>query len=82
MQTLNHSLAPALANQRHLLRTAKYTSRFNREVKLAEKSGENMEKLRHVINLLLTHQPLPRELADRPLLGEWKLSRGLHIEHD
>jgi mRNA interferase YafQ len=41
-----------------------------------------MDKLRHVINLLLTHQPLPRELADRPLVGEWKLSRGLHIEHD
>ncbi|NOS73395.1 MAG: type II toxin-antitoxin system YafQ family toxin [Methyloglobulus sp.] len=64
------------------VRTAKYTNRFNREVKLSEKRGENMDKLRHVISLLLANQPLPRELADRPLVGEWKLSRGLHIEHD
>lgn len=87
MHTLKLSPSPTNANQ-HMhyhgdwVRTAKYTNRFNREVKLSEKRGQNMGKLRHVINLLLANQPLPRELADRPLVGEWKLSRGLHIEHD
>ena len=34
-----------------------------------------MGKLRHVIGMLLAGQPLPRELGDHPLKGEWKPSR-------
>ena len=41
-----------------------------------------MGKLRHVIGMLLAGQPLPRELGDHPLKGEWKPSRDLHIEPD
>jgi len=64
------------------MRSASYTGQFKRDVKLAEKRGKDMEKLRHVIGLLLAGQPLPRELVDHPLKGEWKPSRDLHIEPD
>ncbi|SJM92135.1 toxin of the YafQ-DinJ toxin-antitoxin system [Crenothrix polyspora] len=60
----------------------KYTNRFKRDVKLAEKRGRNMSKLREVIGLLLAGQPLPPVLNDHPLKGEWKTSRDVHIEPD
>ncbi len=64
------------------MRPASYTGQFKHDVKLAEKRGKDMDKLRHVIGLLLAGQPLPRELGDHPLRGEWKSSRDLHIEPD
>jgi mRNA interferase YafQ len=51
-------------------------------VKLAEKRGKDMGKLRKVISLLLAGEPLPKELGDHPLKGEWKAHRDFHIEPD
>jgi mRNA interferase YafQ len=51
-------------------------------VKLAQKRGKDIAKLRDVIGLLLAGKPLPRQLNDHPLKGEWKPSRDLHIEPD
>ena len=64
------------------MRSASYTGQFKRDVKLAEKRGKDMSKLRHVIGLLLAGQTLPRELGDHPLKGEWRPSSDLHIEPD
>ena len=64
------------------MRSASYTGQFRRDVKLAEKRGKDMSKLRHVVGLLLAGQTLPRELGDHPLKGEWRPSRDLHIEPD
>ncbi|MBV5310041.1 type II toxin-antitoxin system RelE/ParE family toxin [Chromatium okenii] len=64
------------------MRTASYTSQFKRDVKRIEKRGKELRKLREVINLLLTDQPLPRELGDHPLKGGWQPSRDLHLEAD
>jgi len=64
------------------MRLAIYSGQFKRDVKLAEKRGKDMDKLRAVIGLLLDGQPLPRELGDHPLKGEWKPSRDLHLEPD
>lgn len=64
------------------MRSPSYTGQFKRDVKLAEKRGKDMNKLRAVIGLLLTAQPLPPELNDHPLKGEWRPSRDLHIEPD
>ncbi len=63
-------------------REPRYTGQFKRDAKLAQKRGKDMEKLRAVIRLLLSGKPLPRELNDHPLQGEWKPSRDLHIEPD
>ena len=64
------------------MRLPSYTSQFKRDVKLAEKRGKDMSKLRHVVGLLLADSPLPREMNDHPLKGEWKASRDLHTEPD
>ena len=64
------------------MRSARYTGQFKRDVKQAEKRGKDMGKLRGVLALLLEGLPLPRELGDHPLKGEWKSSRDIHIEPD
>lgn len=64
------------------MRIVSYSGQFKRDVKLAEKRGKDMGKLREVIRLLLVNKPLPRALNDHPLKGEWKSHRDLHIEPD
>ncbi|NOT68890.1 MAG: type II toxin-antitoxin system YafQ family toxin [Methylophilaceae bacterium] len=64
------------------MRVPSYSGQFKRDVKLAEKRGKDLNKLREVINLLLADEPLPRELCDHPLKGDWKPRRDLHIEPD
>ncbi len=64
------------------MRSPSYSGQFRRDVKLAEKRGKDMGKLREIIVLLLAGQPLPRELGDHPLKGDWKPRRDLHIEPD
>ena len=53
------------------MRTPSYSGQFKRDVKLAVKRGKEMKKLRSVIELLLSGKPLPRELGDHPLKGDW-----------
>ena len=64
------------------MRLPHYSGQFKRDVKLAEKRGKDMTKLRTVIELLLAAESLPRELNDHPLKGEWKPNRDQHIEPD
>ena len=64
------------------MRSPAYSGQFKRDVKLAQRRGKDMGKLRAVIELLLSGAALPRELGDHPLKGEWKPSRDLHIEAD
>ena len=64
------------------MRTPRFTGQFKRDVKLAQKRGKDLDKLKRVIALLLSGAPLPRDLGDHPLKGEWKPSRDLHIEPD
>jgi mRNA interferase YafQ len=64
------------------MRSPSYSGQFKRDVKRAEKRGKDMSKLRKIISLLLAGEPLPKELGDHPLKGEWKPNRDLHIEPD
>jgi mRNA interferase YafQ len=64
------------------MRLPSYTGQFKRDVKLAKRRGKNMDNLRQVMGRLLAGKPLPRELGDHPLKGEWKPSRDLHIDPD
>lgn len=57
-------------------------AQFRRDVKLAQKRGKDMVKLREVILLLIEGNALPARLKDHPLSGEWKLYRDCHIEPD
>jgi len=51
-------------------------------VKLAQKRGKDMTKLREVILLLIEGAPLPPRYKDHPLAGEWKHFRDCHIAPD
>ncbi|PWU12021.1 MAG: type II toxin-antitoxin system mRNA interferase toxin, RelE/StbE family [Terriglobia bacterium] len=53
------------------MRTPISTAQFHRDVKLAQKRGKDMAKLREVILLLVEGNPLPARYKDHPLSGEW-----------
>jgi mRNA interferase YafQ len=55
---------------------------FKRDVKLVQKRGKDMSKLRELILLLSEGAPLPQRYKDHPLSGEWKHYRDSHIESD
>ena len=65
-----------------LTRSVSLTGQFKRDVKLAQKRGKDLEKLRNGIALLVAGDALPPELRDHPLKGEWRPSRDIHIEPD
>jgi mRNA interferase YafQ len=55
---------------------------FKRDVRLAEKRGKDMGKLRELILLLAEETPLPPRYKDHALSGAWKHHRDSHIEPD
>jgi mRNA interferase YafQ len=63
---------------RNLIRGAQ----FKRDVKLAERRGKDLAKLRELILLLVEGDPLPPRYKDHSLSGNWKHHRDCHIEPD
>ena len=57
-------------------------AQFRRDVKLAQKRGKDMAKLREIILLLVQAKSLPARYKDHPLGGEWSHHRDRHIEPD
>lgn len=57
-------------------------TQFRRDVKLAQRRGKDMSKLRELILLLAEGNPLPPSYKDHPLAGEWKHHRDCHLEPD
>ncbi|MCX6590810.1 MAG: type II toxin-antitoxin system YafQ family toxin [Acidobacteria bacterium] len=57
-------------------------AQFKRDVKLAQRRGKDMVKLKSLILMLLAGDPLPPRYKDHPLGGEWKGFRDAHIEPD
>jgi mRNA interferase YafQ len=57
-------------------------AQFRRDVKLAQKRGKDIAKLREVILLLIDGVPLPARYRDHSLGGDWKHYRECHIEPD
>ena len=51
-------------------------------MKLAERRGKDMTKLRELILLLIEGDPLPPRYKDHSLSGDWKHHRDCHIEPD
>jgi mRNA interferase YafQ len=55
---------------------------FRRDVKLAQKRGNDMSKLRETILLLAAGSTLPPHHKDHSLGGNWAHHRDCHIEPD
>jgi len=64
------------------VRTFSRTSQFKKDVKRAGKRGEDLTKLREVMELLIEGGSLPPEFKDHPLRGNFASSRDCHIEPD
>ncbi len=58
------------------------TSPFKKDFKRAIKRGKDIEKLKHVIRLIVTEQALEERHRDHALGGNWSGSRDCHIEPD
>jgi mRNA interferase YafQ len=57
-------------------------TQFKRDVKLAERRGKDLAKLRELILLLVEGDSLPPRYKDHSLSGNWKHHRDCHIEPD
>jgi mRNA interferase YafQ len=64
------------------VRSFSRTSQFKRDVKRVEKRGKDMAKLKAALERLIDGQPLPPELKDHPLRGNFAGSRDCHLEPD
>ncbi len=62
--------------------TPVYTTAFKRDVKLAVRRGKDIEKVKTVIRLLCSQEPLPPALHDHPLQGDYAGFRDCHVEPD
>lgn len=61
---------------------AVFRKQFSRDLKLAVKRGKSLKKITAVIDLLRTQQPLPPNLRDHPLSGNYAGYRDCHVEPD
>jgi len=64
------------------MRSPSYSSQFQRDVKRLRKRGKDLEKLKKLIELLLTGESLPVQYKDHPLKLNWAGYRDAHIEPD
>ncbi|WP_307755747.1 type II toxin-antitoxin system mRNA interferase toxin, RelE/StbE family [uncultured Cloacibacillus sp.] len=62
--------------------TVKYTSRFKKEAKRAEKQGKNMALLKTTAALLSSGESLPPKFKDHALTGNWEGYRECHLSPD
>ena len=64
------------------MRSFDYSKRFRRDYKLCQKQGKDMNKLKAVLQILATGEPIPPRYKDHPLKNNWAGYRDLHIEPD
>lgn len=64
------------------MRTFSRTTQFKKDVKLANRRGKDLEKLKAVLGLLIAGDALPAQYQDHPLRGNFAGSRDCHIEGD
>jgi mRNA interferase YafQ len=64
------------------MRVPEYSTRFQRDVKLARKRGKDVARLREVLAILIAGEPLPPRCKDHALKNDWSGYRDAHIEPD
>ncbi len=58
------------------------TTRFKRDLKRAGRQGQDLNKLKHVLETLAIPEALQPEFKDHKLKGKWQDFRECHIEPD
>lgn len=64
------------------MRTPSYTRQFERDLRLAQRRGKDIEKLKVVVTALINEQPLAERYYDHPLKGNYRDRRECHLEPD
>ena len=64
------------------MRQPDFSGQFKRDVKLAQKRGKDLQKLKVLLTLLMQGDPLSPSYLDHPLKGNWRGFRDAHIEPD
>jgi len=64
------------------MRTPAHSGQFKRDVRVLQKRGKDMLKLKTAMQLLLESGNLPAVYLDHPLKGQWRGFRDAHIEPD
>lgn len=64
------------------MRTPGYTTQFERDLRLMQRRGKDIEKLKIIIRALIHEESLPERHRDHPLVGNYKNRRECHIESD
>jgi mRNA interferase YafQ len=60
----------------------KYTTQFKKDYKKAQKQNKDIEKLKLLIEILLSDTILEEQYKDHNLTGKWKNYRECHITPD
>lgn len=60
----------------------KTTSRFEKDYRKAVKSGRDMVRLKRTVTWIASEQPLPPELRDHKLMGNYQGRRECHLAGD
>jgi mRNA interferase YafQ len=64
------------------MRSPSYTRQFERDLRRMRKRGNDIEKLKTVMGLLIEEQALVERYRDHSLIGNWRGRRECHIEPD
>ena len=59
-----------------------YTKRFEKDLKLMQKRGKKINKLKTLIKILVNEEPLDAKYRDHKLIGNYLNRRECHIEPD
>lgn len=62
--------------------TIRWSTKFKRDVKTAQKRCKDMQKFKFVFELLMEGKPPPAKNRDHILTGQWNGCRECHIEPD
>ncbi len=59
-----------------------YTTQFERDLRLLQRRGKDVDKLKQVLQALINEKPLEERYRDHPLKGNFKNRRECHVEPD
>jgi len=63
-----------------MMLTPVYTRQFEKDIKLMQRRGKNLQKLKIIIRSLVAGEPLDPLHRDHKLVGNWQGRRECHIE--
>lgn len=64
------------------MRKPNYTTQFERDLRLQQRRGKDLAKLKEVLAALINEEVLAERYRDHPLRGNFKNRRECHLEPD